>query len=368
MKRIDRLILGELAGPWIFGVAIFTVLIMTGTVLFKLNDYIVAGVPGNVIARFTFLLLPGILVKTFSMAVLLATLLAFGRLSSDSEIVAMKASGASVVRMMAPVGAFGLAVAVLTFWMNERVVPWASFQGETLKDQIEKGLQGGKQPTFNPIFIDGKLKALVMAKDFSLRQKSLDSVTITTFNDAGEPTSIVLVPHMTYSSQTDWKLGPGAMLLTPDGRTRIKLGTTYPVQEGVPKPPKPEDIQASIQKDLDVFSMAQMLARIKVAEANPSFDPGQLANLKYGYYNKIALPLATIIFALVGAPLGIRSHRAGTATGFWLSVLIIFAYMELANMMNIYAMGGVIAPYVASFTPIVIGFVFAIVLIIRKNL
>ncbi|MCH8980291.1 MAG: LptF/LptG family permease, partial [Armatimonadetes bacterium] len=84
-------------------------------------------------------------------------------------------------------------------------------------------------------------------------------------------------------------------------------------------------------------------------------------------WNKLALPLAALVFGLVGAPLGIRNHRAGTATGFALSVVIIFGYMMLANAMSIMAQGGRMPAFIASFTPIVIGLVVAMVLIQRRN-
>jgi lipopolysaccharide export system permease protein len=69
----------------------------------------------------------------------------------------------------------------------------------------------------------------------------------------------------------------------------------------------------------------------------------------------------------VGAPLGIRNHRTGAASGFWVSVIIIFAYMMTVNFMAQFALGGKIPPSVASFTPIVIGMIFAAYTIHRKN-
>lgn len=365
MRRIDRLILGELIGPWGFGVAIFTVLIMAGTYLFKLTDYIVSGIDIFTIIRFTLLLLPGIMVKTFSMAALLCTLLAFGRLSSDSEVVAMRAAGASLPRLMMPVFFFGLAVAVLAFAVNETIVPYAAFQGTALKSVIEKKISGGGQPTFTAIYDGKRIKGYVAAKDFNLQQRTLRGVTVVTFAKNGLPTSFLYCPYAEYKSETEWRIKGGGKLISYNGQNIIELGETWPIAAATP--PKPADILASTVQDLDTFSMSQMRVRITMAKINPSFSYGQIANLEYGYYNKIALPLAAIIFALVGAPLGIRNHRTGAASGFWLSVIIIFGYMLSANLMAVYAKGGVMPAYVASFTPLVIGLVFAIVLIYRKN-
>lgn len=365
MKRIDKLIVLEMTGPWVFGVAIFTVLIMAGTYLYKITDFIVAGVPLALILKFTLYLLPGIMVKTFSMAVLLSTLLAFGRLSGDSEIVAMKAAGASVPRMMIPVAAFSLIVALLAFGTNELIVSRASYAGETLKLQLEKSTQ--RQPIFYQIFNADKLQAMIMARNFNLATKQLEDATVKVYDNDQKPVFILEVPSMTYNPTTkEWRLGAGTRELSLDGQTFAYIGPTYP--KDLPKPPSDQDLLAAQVKDLDVLSMAQMKLVIASKSADPGFPKDQLANLQYGYYNKIALPLATLIFGLLGAPLGIRSHRTGTATGFWLSVIIIFAYMMLANLMNIINTSGQIPPYVASFTPLGVGLVLAIVLIWRKNL
>ncbi len=92
-----------------------------------------------------------------------------------------------------------------------------------------------------------------------------------------------------------------------------------------------------------------------------------MANLEYGYYNKIALPLAAFVFALVGAPLGIRNHRTGAAAGYVLSVAIILGYFVLSNVMGVLAQGRNVPPIVASFLPVVAGTILAVVTIRRKN-
>jgi lipopolysaccharide export system permease protein len=77
--------------------------------------------------------------------------------------------------------------------------------------------------------------------------------------------------------------------------------------------------------------------------------------------------LSTVIFALLGAPLGIRHQRSGVGAGFALSIGLTFAYMMLANFMAVYSRGGALSPFVASFTPVVLGGIAAIAAIWRKN-
>lgn len=366
LKRLDRLILGELVGPWAFGVAIFTVLIMAGTYLFKMTDYVVQGIPVMTIVKLTGLFLPGVMVKTFSMAVLLATLLAFGRLSSDSEVVALRAAGASIGRIMAPVGVFGVLVAALAFGINETVVPWAAYQGFAMKVDIEKTLNMKGEPIFHVVNDPntGKPLAMISALDFNLQQRSLSEVWVHTYIEE-KPSWSLHAKRLQFTDANNWSVDGDAKLFDYELKYPVVVKGIWPSQ--IAQPPKVEDMAASRIKDLDGFSMEQMKRRINLARKSPTFPVEQIRNLEYGYWNKLALPMAAIVFGLVGAPLGIRNHRTGAAAGFWLSVMIIFAYMTTANFMAQFALGGKIPAWGASFTPIVIGMVFAAITIHRKN-
>jgi lipopolysaccharide export system permease protein len=113
--------------------------------------------------------------------------------------------------------------------------------------------------------------------------------------------------------------------------------------------------------------MAQMAEQVRRMKANPNADQDQVANLEFGYWNKIALPLAAVVFGLVGATLGIRNARSGASAGFWLSVIIIFGYLMLTNALSIFARGGAVPAWVASFAPVAIGLIVAVVLIGKRN-
>lgn len=368
MRRLDVLILRELFGPWAFGVAIFTVLIMAGTYLFKLTDYVVQGIGIGTIMELTVLLLPGIMAKTFPMAVLLATLLAFGRLSSDSEIVAIKACGTSLVRVMAPVAGFGFCVALLAFFFNEILVPGASLRATVIQQEIAKKIDiKSQRPTFYPVYEQNRLTALVTARDFNFTRRALTDAVVVTFDKQGGFSFTLFANELIYSDDKDWKIRGGGRVLSYDGTFFANLsGDVWPTQ--VPKQTfTPKQLLAGNLKDLDALSMRQIREQIDNAKANPSFDRGQLANLEFGYWNKVAVPLAALIYALVGAPLGVRNHRTSAASGFWLSVIIIFAYMMLANFMAIYAQGGVLPSWVASFLPLALGLAVGAVAIRLKN-
>lgn len=369
MKRIDGLIFRELAGPWVFGVAIFTALIFATGLLMKITDWVVRGVEPATIMQVVMLLLPGILVKTFAMSLLLAALLGFGRLSNDSEVVALRAAGTSLFRIMRPVFLFSFTVAIVAFVLNETVVPGAASRATALtteiKKQVDKG--GTAKPVFYTVGGQKGPVAQIMAKDFSLLDRTLRGFTLATFDENGHHTYLLIGEELRYFGPKDWRVVGSARLISANGVNIVDIEDgAWPSQIEEPDV-SPDNLLAGFADDLDVFSMGQMLEQIAALKKDPNANKRQIANLEFGLYNKIALPLGAVVFALLGAPLGIRNARAGVAVGFALSVVLTFLYMMLANFMAVYSKGGAIPPWVASFTPLAIGLAAACVAIKKKN-
>ncbi len=103
VKIIDRYIIKELIPPFLLGLLLFTFVLLLNRI-FKLTELIVTkGVPFTEVLRLVSYIMPSFLTLTIPMSLLLGALVAFGRLSTDSELVALKATGFSLYRLMAPV-------------------------------------------------------------------------------------------------------------------------------------------------------------------------------------------------------------------------------------------------------------------------
>lgn len=370
MKRLDRLVLQEMFGPWGFGVAMFTVLIMAGSFLYELTRYLSDGASPFQVLQLTIVLLPGVMAKTFPMAMLLSGLLAFGRLSSDSEIVAIKASGVSVGRIMVPVATFGILVALMTFAFNDKLVPSATQKAIGIKKLIDNELKGQTaQEMSQGIYQDKKLKASFWAQDFSFEHRTLTNVVLTVYDTEERPSAYVFANELEYTDEKKWVARGGVTMTPATGGSFARFDNAFP--PGVPEiDSTPAELLAKALRDLDALPMEEMGNQIKKLRSIPKQTPDlqkQVINLEFGYWNKIALPLAALVFGLVGAPLGIRSHRVPASAGFWIAVIIILAYMFLANVMSISAQGGRVPAYVASFLPIVIGLIVGGYLIHKRN-
>ena len=96
LRLLDRYVLKELLYPFVFGIAAFSSIFIASTMLFKITQYMTKyGAPLETVARLFMYNLPEIINYTFPMSMLLAALMAFGKLSGSSEITAMKAGGIS---------------------------------------------------------------------------------------------------------------------------------------------------------------------------------------------------------------------------------------------------------------------------------
>ncbi|MDR3321578.1 MAG: LptF/LptG family permease, partial [Synergistaceae bacterium] len=121
---LDRFILGQMLAPFLFGIMSFTVILVSGNLLFQLAKLVIErGVAFGIVIRLFLYSLPSVVVLTIPMSCLLSSLLGFGGMSANSELVALKSAGISFGRIVRPLVIMGGLISILTFVMNETIVP-----------------------------------------------------------------------------------------------------------------------------------------------------------------------------------------------------------------------------------------------------
>ena len=147
LRLLDRYVLKELLYPFVFGIAAFSSIFIASTMLFKITQYITRyGAPMETIARLFMYNMPEIINYTFPMSMLLAALMAFGKLSGSSEITAMKAGGVSYYRIVAPVLVVGFIVSMFSVVWAEKVVPASKHEaGRILNEEIKQNSKPSSQ-------------------------------------------------------------------------------------------------------------------------------------------------------------------------------------------------------------------------------
>ena len=144
MLILPRYILREHFKPFVFGVSIISLVFLLNLAFRELGRFLSRGLSAGVIMEFFLLNLAWITALSVPCAVLLATLMAFGRLSEDGEITAMKAGGVSILKIIAPVLLAAALLAIFLVWFNNRVLPDANYRTKLLAADI-----GRKRPTLS---------------------------------------------------------------------------------------------------------------------------------------------------------------------------------------------------------------------------
>ncbi len=168
MLILTRYILRSMLGPFMFGLAVLIFLFMTNYMIRQMKILLSKDVPLDIIFQLMFLSLAWMLALAVPMAVLLAMIMTFGRLSADNEITALKANGVGMHRIMIPVLIVASTLAVGMFMFNEYVVPDTNLKVRTLIIHINK-----KNPklVFQPnVFSDEKL-----VREYSLLFNEIDN-------------------------------------------------------------------------------------------------------------------------------------------------------------------------------------------------
>ncbi|WP_243370673.1 LPS export ABC transporter permease LptF [Geotalea sp. SG265] len=343
-RTLYRYILKEIPPPFFLGVATFTFVLLMGRLL-RLTDMVVTkGVPLGDVIRMILYLLPSFLLVTIPMAFLLAILLAFGRLSGDSEIVAMKAGGISLYGLLPPV----LSLAVLTYLAGAYINVFAVPEGNTafknlliqvVEDRVSLGV---KEKVFNDDF-----PGIVMYCDrYDEPTQVMTGIMIQDERDPLEPSTIIAArgaihaDHGTRSVRLH--LADGSIHRT-SGREGYRLVqfSDYDLHMNLNQDAQP------VKRNEQDMSLAELRAEWN----SPSTDDKRKQEMRLEYHRRFSLPFACLIFALVGMPLGIQNRRSGKAAGFAVSIFLLLVYYIILSAAKTLGEKHLLSPFLAAWIP-----------------
>ncbi|XQQ07817.1 MAG: LptF/LptG family permease [Leptolyngbya sp. IPPAS B-1204] len=368
---MDRYIATELIPPFLFGVGAFSSLGVSIDALFELIRRVTeSGLPISVAVQVLLLKFPQFIAYAFPMSILLANLMTYSRLSSDSELTALKACGVSVYRMILPALLVCLLVTGLTFAFNELIVPSANYQAtltlaRALNDEDPSFQERNiLYQEFRQEEVDGEkedtLSRLFYAKEFD--GERMRGLTILDFSQEGL-NQIVSAKSATWNgSEKAWDFRNGTIyVVSPDGSFRniVKFE-----EQQLKLPRGPLDL-ASQPRDYDEMNIAQSLEYLELLQQSGSED--KIQKLKVRIQQRYALPFVCVAFGLVGAALGSRLDRGGRSTSFAISLVIIFTYYLLTVIFGSIAQLGMITPFLGAWLPNIFGLTAAFLLLARSS-
>lgn len=348
MRVIDRYILGQLLVPFSFGLLLFGTLWLVQILMKMIDLFVTKGVAFSAVAKIFVYSMPVVLTTAAPMAVLLAVLVTVGRLSSDSELTAMQASGIGFGRISIPLIAFGLSVSLAVLGLHEYVVPRATYLREqtTLNEVV---LVKPLPKIAKDVFFEGGKEFTIFVRSYAHRTETMSDVTIFQFQkDPVQGNS--LFPRVTEASQGrladgGWTFTKGlTQVLSREGALRDEIGFGswfYPVD---PRYGRPVDEKPLSPREM---SMSQLSRYIKEKEDRGATALSEWVELRF----KTAFPMASLFLTLMAAPLAIGKGRSGTSMGVGLSILIMFVYYILLGMGRTLGDSGYLPPLAAVWMP-----------------
>lgn len=387
MRLVDKLVLKDLIGPFLNGMQMFLLLVFTAGFLFRATDMIVQGVAVDLVLRYILYAIPSLVTQTFPMAMLLAALLAFGRLSSDREAVALFASGISFMRIARSVFIMGALVSLVAFVWDETVVPPATRRMYDIQQQAIRRLARSDRPiAYNIERRDGLGVEETVKIDggYDARNRTIRDVTIVKYStDPARRGDVELIVHCARATSVDprgldrrglnWTYYDGNIVsISRDKATGYVEAhpANFATVTALPKDTSPdksfEQIMNTDVSDSNRATFSQLRAEIAAdrSEGRLSDARGKEVDL----YGKIALPLASMIFGVVGAALGLNTQRSGgRAVGFGMAIFIVFLYWVFYHSMFVVGKNGGLPPMLASFAADIVGAAVGLALALRAS-
>tara|TARA_Y100001968_G_scaffold295971_1_gene303769 strand:+ start:2262 stop:3470 length:1209 start_codon:yes stop_codon:yes gene_type:complete len=370
---LDRWLLSELIPPLLFSIAALSTVSLSLGVMFDLVRKIVeSGLPAQMAMRVLLLKLPSFLVISFPMAMLMSSLLAFSRLSSNSEIKALRSVGISCKRMVVSSLILGIFMTALTFVFNDFIVPKSNrAAATTLRIGLKQSMpsQNGEDlmfsrfgrivnPSNNKSF-EG-LTHLFYARKF--KNSQMFNVTLLDFSRVGYTQMLVAEKANWKESTSNWEFTEGKILTLAPNNSSTSIGFEsyiYPLDSGL------RDI-AELPKDANNMTIAQ--ARKAQALYQQTGNIKEERRMKVRIQEKYTLPMACIVFVLIGSSIGSKPNsRASQGQGFGLSILLILLYYILSFSFSSLGVSGSLNPITAAWSPVFISLFGGTLLLIRAD-
>ena len=365
MLRItDRYILREVVPPFFLTLLVLTFVLMLPPLMNEAEELIAKGVDGVTIARMMLMLVPQGMGLAIPMALLMGILMGLGRMSTDRETVVLQACGVSVYRMLWPVALLALLATGGTFYVIEFAVPESNQRFRELMLRVLASRAEGevKPRVFYEGFDDLTLYVrevspagwsdvfLADARDPDQLDVSVAEYGHVEIDRDRQAVDLVLFNGTRHRSDAH---DPASYELHEFGDIRISIRAESVFPQSAPQPGLNELTLRELRREAD---------RMRAAGESPHRPIMEI-------HERFSVPIACLVFALVGVGLGITTRRDAKSSSFALGIGVIFIYYVSMYLPEAMAKGALVSPHLAKWLPnIVLGLAGLLLVVWRSHL
>lgn len=368
MRRLDWYLLREVLGPMFLGFMVYTFLLLLQFLFSSADMVIQRGLDLATVGRMLALVLPSSVVLTIPMSLLFGILIAVGRLSSDSELVAMRSCGISLLSLYRPVLLLSGTLAVLNVWLMVDVLPHGNNRLQQLNLEIlTTSVSKQVEPRVFYEEWDGKILYVFESPPGDPRWKGVfvanvdehgltNEVVVAEWGEVrvdnnGERVVLLLENATTHTANLEQ---PGSYNVSHHARLETVLEDGFTSNRRA---------KISASKSVREMDLAELLTRSRDPRSSP-----ELRNLaRVQLHKSFAIPAACLVFGLLALPLGFSNRRGGKASGFALSIGVLLVYWVMLSNGEEAARYGKLPAWFSMWMPNVLLTAIGIFLLVRRN-
>jgi len=348
MKLIDRYILTNILTPLTYCLVAFLMLFVIFDLFSNLSDFIDAGTPMPYVLKYYVYIIPSAMIFVVPISLLLAVLYGLSQLTRNNELTAMRASGVSLYRLVAPLILLGMLASIAVAVINETLAPKSAYWtqqfigAEKHKDDDISFYISRNLPFKHPVS-----RRIWMIGEFDRQTYAMRSISIIQQREDGSDAERIT------AREGQWK----------DGRwvfqevQRQKLDQRGNIM-GPPSPLAAQQVMweleetptdfINVTKDPEFLSSRELLDFI---DAHQHLSSSTIARYMVDLHYRLALPWTCLIVTLLGLPIGAHTGRRGAMGGIAMALLLFFSFYVMMNLGMAYGKKEIVVPWLAVWLP-----------------
>ncbi|MBN1913783.1 MAG: LptF/LptG family permease [Candidatus Omnitrophica bacterium] len=347
MKILRNYFIREFTAPLVLGLVVLTFVMLLGN-LIKIVDLVInKGVDILSVTKLFLFMMPYLITYTLPIAALTATLLSLGRLSSDNEIVAIKASGVNLFNLIFPLLTMGIVLSLLLVVFNDRVIPYAHYASR--KTLVEVGIKNPTAALEPGVFINSFEKYILFI--YRIDDNKLTNVRIYEPQGEDKPTRTIVAKRGEFSAVPEKNI--------------IKLKLI----DGTSDEPDPQNPSVFYKLNFKTYFMTlnliQMQDKDKIGKKPKDMTIAELkdeihklneekitpAPIITEINERISLAFSCVAFILLGAPLAVITRRREKSINFGIAFIVVGIYYLMLMGSEALSLQGHVNPMLAMWLP-----------------
>jgi LPS export ABC transporter permease LptG len=344
MRILDAYLLRTFALPWLSCLLGFTFLFVIVDLVENLNDFVDAGIPLLGVVQYYVRFLPSIWMYVGPITLLLGLLYALYHLTRNNEVIAMRASGISLYRVLLPFIVLGALISLFSMHISRTVAPrnlgWT-----------QEYMRRMKQPDADVItqlrYRDPESRRTRDIQHLNLDTFEIRGVTLIQERPGGESLEYVLKAESAVWIDPYWFFHQ--VDFQRFNENGLKAGGIEEF-DVMPRQDVTESPERIVRETMNFDFMTSRDMRAYLAE-RPSISDRAEANLRTQLHMRNAHPWLCLVTMLMAAPFGTQTARKGVFTGVVMCLVLFFGLYFMMNLFKALGLGMSVPPWVAGWTP-----------------